>query len=97
MAFSPAIKRCAAERNALVDGAAISHYRCLADNHAHAVIDEDATADRRARMDFNAGEPATHLGGEAAEPAEATKPEPVRQLVDVDGVQPGIAGQDFPP
>src|SRR3954451_496501 len=97
MPLGPAVKRSAAERHALVDRAAITHYGCLTDDHAHAVIDEDTAADRRARMDFDAGEPAPHLGGEAPEPAQATQPEPVRELVDVDRVEAGIAGQHLPP
>ena len=43
-----------------------------------------------------AGEKATEVRGEASEPAQVMQPEPARELVDVDGVQPRIARQHFP-
>src|SRR5581483_12326783 len=65
VALGARIKRRAAKRHALVNRAAIAHFRRLADNHAHAVVDEDAGADPRARMDLDAGEPATKMRGES--------------------------------
>src|SRR3954466_4481909 len=96
MALLTAIERRAAERHALIDGAAVADLGRLADHHAHAVVDEHARADLRARMDLDAGEPAPEVRGEAPEPGEAVQPEPARELVDVDGVQPRVAGEDFP-
>ena len=42
-----------AERHALIDRAAVADFGGLADHDAHAVIDEDAFADLRARMDLD--------------------------------------------
>src|SRR5690242_2100635 len=55
MAFLTAIERRAAERHALVNRAAVADLRRLADNDAHAVIDEHARANLRAGMDLDAG------------------------------------------
>src|SRR5207245_10757386 len=41
-------------------------------------------------------QPASQLRSEAAEPAQAVNPEPVPELVDVERVQPGIAGEHLP-
>src|SRR6266571_1992749 len=96
MALGAAIKGGAAERYALVDGAAVTDLCGLADDDAHAVVDEDATADLRPGMDLDARQPAAELGDEPPQPAQTAAPEPVRHLVDVDGVQTRVAGQNFP-
>ena len=54
-------QRRAAERHALVDRAVIADLGRLADDDAHPVVDEDAPADRRARMDLDTGQPARPL------------------------------------
>ena len=58
----------AAERDALVDENVVADFRGLAHHDAHPVVDEQATADFSAGMDFDSGnEPQTHSrGGRAA-------------------------------
>src|SRR5207247_9707664 len=82
--------------DALVDGASLAALGGFADHDPHAVIDQHAAADLRTRMNLDAGQPASQLGSEAAEPAQAVNPEPARELVDVERVQPGIAGEHLP-
>src|SRR5205085_11730148 len=96
MALGSRVKRGAAKRHALVKRAAVGDFGGLADHHAPAVVDEDARADLRARMDLDAGQPAAEVRGEAPEPLQLMEPEPVRELVDVDRVQAWIAGQYLP-
>src|SRR4029077_7516748 len=86
----------AAERHALVNGAAVTYFRSFADHHAHAVVDEDARAEPGAGMDLDPGERAAEVRGKAPEQLEPVQPEPARELVDVDRVQAGIAGQYLP-
>ena len=50
VALRAALERGAAQRHALVDGAAVADFRGLADHHAHAVVDEHA-ARRSSRRD----------------------------------------------
>ena len=69
----------------------------LADHHAHAVVDEEAAADRRAGMDLDAGEEAAELRDEAAAQLPVAPPEPVRQAMENQGMQPGIAEYDLQP
>src|SRR5207244_12302799 len=96
MPLGPAVERGAAKGHALVDRAAVADLGGFADHDSHAVIDEHAAADLRTRMNLDAGQPASHLGNEAAEPAQAMKPEPVPELVDVERVPPWIGGDHFP-
>src|SRR3989475_8768338 len=96
MPLGPAVERGAAKGHALVDRAAVADLGGFADCAPHAVIDEHAAADLRTRMNLDAGQPASQLGSEAAEPAQAVNPEPVPELVDVERVQPGIASEHFP-
>src|SRR5258708_6581938 len=96
MPFGASVERRAAERHALVDRATVAHFCRLADDDTHAVIDENARADLCPRMDLDAGEEAPDVRGEAPKPAQALQPEPAREPVDPDRVQPGIAGEDFP-
>src|SRR5262245_53646190 len=60
MALAALLAR-AAERHALVERDPIADFARLADHHAHAVVDEEAPADRRAGMDLDAGEKAADL------------------------------------
>ena len=63
----------------------------LADDHAHAVIDEEAAADAGARMDLDARDHAAHVGNETPEQAEAAFPEQVRHMVEEQRVEARIA------
>ena len=76
--LAPFVERRAAERDALVDRAVVADLGRLADHDAHAVVDEDAPADLRARMDLDAGEEARQVRDEAPHPVQAVRPAPVR-------------------
>jgi len=82
----------AAQRDALVERDVVADLGGLADHHAHAVVDEDALADDRARVDLDAGEPARQVRDEAPQPLQAVHPAPVRGQVQPDGVQAWVAG-----
>jgi len=47
-------------------------------------------------MDLDAREPATEMRREATEPAQLLPPEPMRQTMDPDRMQPRIAGENLP-
>jgi len=68
----------------------------LADDDAHAVVDEDALADDGAGVDLDAGEPAADVRDEAPQPLEAMVPAPVRRALQPDRMQTRITGDDLP-
>ena len=51
----------AAQRDALVEGHVVADLGGFADDHAHAVIDEEAPADLGAGMDLDSGDPSRDL------------------------------------
>jgi hypothetical protein len=86
MPLGALVERGAAQRDALVDGAAVADLGRLADHHAHAVVDEHALTDLGAGVDLDARQPAREVRGEA--PSQpAVRPEPVRQPVQHQRVQ----------
>src|SRR5204862_2773358 len=88
--------RNAAQRVALIELAASAALPHFADHHAHAVVDEHAPADCRARMDLDAGEEADRVRREAREPAQAHRPERVRHAMELQRVEARITREDFP-
>ncbi|MNT50691.1 hypothetical protein D3C72_1876220 [compost metagenome] len=60
------------------------------------MVDEDAPADDRARMDLDARDDAGDIGNEAPHPLHAPRPAPVRPAMHDDGVQARITGQHLP-
>ena len=96
MALFASVEGCAAERDALIDGAAVPDFGRLSYHHAHAVIDEHAASDSGPRMDLDSSEPAAEVRSKAPQPTQPTQPEPVRELVDVDRMEARIAGEHFP-
>ena len=96
MALGALVQRGAAQRDAVVNGATIADHGGFANHHAHAVVDEDALANHRTGVDFNAGEPAPNVRDKTAQPLETMRPAPVRGAMPPDGVQTGVAGDDFP-
>ena len=84
--------RSAAERDAVIEHHVVADLGRLADHDAHRVVDEEPPADRRARVDLDAGEQA----GSTAEQQPGRQrsavplPHPVRQPVQPDRVQAGI-------
>jgi hypothetical protein len=59
------------------------------------MVDEEAGADLRARMDFNACEESADVRDEPAGRAQAMSPQPVRGAMEVQGVKARIAQQDL--
>src|SRR5512138_3044799 len=85
------VQTCAAQCDSVIDGDIVPDFSCLADNHAHAMIDEEVMPDRRTWMDFNTGEPAHDLRNRACDQFETTLPQTVRQAMCPNGVQPWVA------
>ena len=54
----------AAQGDTLIEGHIVADLGGLADHHAHAVIDEEAPPDPRARVDLDPGHEAADLGDE---------------------------------
>src|SRR3546814_7128247 len=69
---------------------------CSSDLHAHAVIDEKAPPDGRARMNLDASEPARQIRVEARQPLQLMRPQPVADAMPPDRMQARIARQHFP-
>ncbi len=86
----------AAQRHALVQGAVVADFGSFANHHAHAVVDEDAPAQRGAGVDFNAGETARQLRGEPSQPFEATAPKPVGQPMHQHSMKARVEGDHLP-
>ena len=93
----PLFQAGAAQRNPMVQGHIRADLGGLADDHTHAVIDEETGAYARAGMDLDAGRPAGDLRNPAGEEPELVGPQPVRDTLDPDGVQPGINQENFQP
>jgi hypothetical protein len=90
------VERGPAQGHTLVDRAVVADLRRLADHDAHAVVDEDAPADRRAGVDLDAGEKPRQMRDESPEPTQTVYPAPMRTPVQDERMQPGVAGQHFP-
>ena len=84
----------AAERHALVEHDPIADDRCLADDHAHAMIDEEATPDLRAGMNLDPGHEATELRDQARDKGYAPRPQCVGYAMQGDCVEARVE-QDF--
>lgn len=83
----------APQGNTLVEGDVVPDLRGLADDHAHAVVDEDPLTDLRPGMDLDPREQAAHVGYDAGDDRDAVLPQPVGDVVQPQGVQPRV-GQD---
>ena len=81
----------------LVDGAAVADLDRLAEDDAHPVIYEHALADRRSRMDLDAGEKADEIGEKARKERHARTMERVNQAMRLEGLKSGIEQNDLEP
>src|SRR5262249_22848060 len=86
-----------AERDALIERHVIADLGRLADDGAHAVIDENPLSDDRTRMNFDPRQPAAQMRNEPREHGEISLPETMRQAMDEDGMNAGIGQQDLEP
>src|SRR5882724_1983388 len=80
----------AAEGHALEQGHVLADLRRLADDDAHAVVDEEAPPQLGRGMDLDPGEEATQVGHEAGEGIPARVPEAMRHAVNPDRVDARI-------
>ena len=87
----------AAERHALVDRAVVPDLDGLADDDAHAVVDEESAPDGRTRMDLDAGQKARDVREPAREDRNAPAMEPVDEAMGGDGLKAGIRQDDVEP
>jgi hypothetical protein len=60
------------------------------------MIDKTAPADFRAGMDFNSGQESSDVAHETCQGRQLTAPEPVRDPVDENRVEPRIGNRYFP-
>jgi hypothetical protein len=90
-----AMKARAAECHTLQDVAVVADLRRLADDNAHAVVDEQAFAYRRAGMDLDARDEAAEVGDRAGDDGQAGLVKSVRHAVQLAGVEAGIRKHDF--
>ena len=84
-----------AQGDAVIERAVVPDLGGLADDHAHAVIDEETATDARSRMDLDAGQPARQMRIEPRQPLEAMGPQPVAEAVEQHRVHPRIGGEDL--
>ena len=85
----------AAEDHTFVQQAPIADPRGLPDDHAHAVIDDDAPAQRRTRVDLDPGEKPAGMPDHARGQAEPVGPQGVRHPVHPHRVHAGIDERDL--
>ncbi len=87
----------AAQRNAVIERRIVADLRRLADHDSHAVVDENAPADRRAGVDLDSRQPAAPVRQPARQPAEVRPPQAVDDRAMPDQrVQSRIAGKNLP-
>ena len=79
----------------VVDQAVVPDLRRLADDDAHAVVDDQAAADLRAGVDLNAGPEAAPLGDGTGQKLHLVTVTEVRGLVIHGGVHAGIEQEDL--
>ncbi len=87
----------AAERHALVQGAVVADFGRFADDHAHAVVDEQPLPDFGARVDFDSRLMPRALGDIPRDELVPVRKEPVRPAVRPHGLEPGVQKVDLCP
>ena len=85
----------AAQRHALVEQHVVADLGGLADDHAHAVVDEEAPADGGARVDLDARQAAADLREEPRKSAHPPAVELVRHPVHQDRMETRVAEDDL--
>ncbi len=65
------------EGDAVVHGHVVAHFGRLADDHAHAVVDEKRPADPGAGVYLDAGKKPPHVGDKTSEKVHLVQPEPM--------------------
>jgi hypothetical protein len=80
----------ASQGNALEEVAVVADLRRLADDHPHAMVDEEALADLSAGVDLDAGADATALGNEPGRHTQAPLMKRMSQAMELAGVKAGV-------
>ena len=83
-------RRGSAQGDPLHDVAVVPDDRGLADHDAHAMVDEEAMPDLRARVDLDAGEHAVEVRDQSRQHRNAQPVQPVREAVDDQCVHTGV-------
>ena len=96
MPFGAFAQRRAAEGDSLINRSFVAHFGGFADHDAESVINEYPPANGRARVNFYPGEYPRKIRSETSDPLEAMRPAPMRDAVQHDRMQSGIAGQHLP-
>src|ERR1700694_1627904 len=87
----------AAQCHALIKSAVTTDLRRLAENHAHAMIDEDARGDARAGVNLDAGKEAHDIREHAWDERDSPTVQRVDKAVREHRVKAGICQQYFEP
>ena len=85
----------AAERDAVVDGHIGAYLGGFPDHHTDGVVDEQPGAEHRGRVDIHPGEPLGECRAEPGQQGPAVPPQPAAGPVSPDGVQSGVAQDEF--
>ena len=85
----------ATESYALIDQHIVADFSGLTNDHAHAVIDEEAAANLRTGMDLDPGEEPADLGDDARDERHARTIQPVGEPVRQNRVESWIAQDDL--
>jgi hypothetical protein len=85
----------AAQRDALVKQHVVADLRGFADHHAHSMIDEEALADGRARMNLDTGHRSRELADHASRREPAGAIQAMRHAMQQHGVEARVAQYDL--
>ena len=96
VALGTLVERGSAQRDTLIDGAAVTNFGGLAHHHPHRVVKENPLANLCTRVNFNAGQETPDVRYKTTEPFEIVGPEPMRPAVQHQRVQAGVTGQHLP-
>src|SRR5438552_8553276 len=86
----------ATQSDTLVNGDVIADLGCFTDDHAHPMVNEEAPADPRPRMDLDPRKEATGVADKAGNAFKTTLPYGVRHTVEKKRMKAGIGENDFP-
>ena len=84
-----------AQGHPLVQQAVVADDRSLANHHPHAMVDEDATANAGAWVDFDAGEQPSHLAQQPWQQGNTQSPQTVADAMHDQGMEARVAKQDL--
>jgi len=81
----------------LIESDVVANLCRLADDHTHSVVNEEATTDRRPRVDFDPGKEAGDVRNHSRNDRDTAAMEPMGKTVCPDGVQAWRRQNDFEP